>query len=42
MTSTTPACVPLDTQAYVPFNTQLSPSRTACVRSEAASEPASG
>src|ERR1043166_8852775 len=33
---------PLETHALVPFRTQWSPWRTACVRSDAASEPASG
>ena len=41
MATITPAAGPLETHAFVPFNTQQSPSRTACVRSEAASEPAS-
>ena len=31
-----------ETHALVPLSTQSSPSRTACVRSDAASEPASG
>jgi len=34
--------VPLETQALVPLRIQSSPSRTAWVRSDAASEPASG
>ena len=33
---------PLVTHAFVPLSTQSSPSRTACVRSDAASDPASG
>ena len=41
MTRMTPAWLPADTQDLVPSSTQWSPSRTACVRSDAASEPAS-
>src|SRR5437667_215065 len=39
---TTPACVPLETHAFVPLRTQQSPSGVACVRSDAASDPLSG
>ena len=42
MARMTSPLVPLDTHALVPFRIQSSPSRTACVRSDAASEPASG
>ncbi len=33
---------PLVAQAFIPFSTQPSPSRTACARIPAGSEPASG
>ena len=42
MARMTSPLVPLDTHALVPLKIQSSPSRTACVRSDAASEPASG
>ena len=42
MTIMRSAVPPLVTHAFVPFSTQSSPSRTAWVRSAAASEPASG
>jgi hypothetical protein len=38
----TPACDPFEHQSFVPFRTYRSPRRTAVVRSEAASDPASG
>ena len=38
----TPACEPLEHQSLVPLRTYRSPFRTAVVRSDAASEPASG
>ena len=42
MAMMTSALLPFVTHALVPLSTQSSPSRTACVRSDAASEPASG
>ncbi len=38
----TPACEPLEHQSLVPFRTYRSPFLTAVVRSDAASDPASG